>query len=115
MLQPQGQSQPPGKESLAPVLQQLNLASLRTRTQDLHNAIGRILHTFHTNPSLKWFVVYKSSSRLFIGMAVVIINCGSARSCPFLKVHTLIVKHIPSQVGGARPICDGERGVAEPY
>lgn len=49
---------PPGpaapRTDMAPVLQQLNLASLRTRTQDLHNAISRILHSFHTHPSLKW-------------------------------------------------------------
>lgn len=42
------------RTDMAPVLQQLNLASLRTRTNDLHNAISRILHSFHTLPSLKW-------------------------------------------------------------
>jgi hypothetical protein len=51
-----GQAAPPPKADMAPVLQQLNLASLRTRTQDLHNAISRILHAFTTQPSLKWWV-----------------------------------------------------------
>lgn len=43
------------KTDMAPVLQQLNLASLRTRTQDLHNAISRILSSFHNLPTLKWY------------------------------------------------------------
>ena len=51
---PSAQAAP--RTDMAPVLQQLNLASLRTRTQDLHNAISRILHSFHTLPALKWLV-----------------------------------------------------------
>jgi hypothetical protein len=51
-----GQAAPPPKADMAPVLQQLNLASLRTRTQDLRNANSRILHAFTTQPSLKWWV-----------------------------------------------------------
>ncbi|KAJ7522430.1 hypothetical protein O6H91_18G010100 [Diphasiastrum complanatum] len=51
----QGQAQPPGaRADMAPLLQQLNFASIRTRTQDLHSALSRIIHSFHTNPSLKW-------------------------------------------------------------
>lgn len=56
LLEQQAQAQQlAAKGDNAPVLQQLNMTSLRTRTQDLHTAIGRILHSFLTNPSTKWY------------------------------------------------------------
>lgn len=63
---PPGQAAP--RTDMAPVLQQLNLASLRTRTQDLHNAISRILHSFHTLPALKWLALLSLSFYIFASL-----------------------------------------------
>jgi hypothetical protein len=97
MATPGGQAQaavaaPPGQAAprtdMAPVLQQLNLASLRTRTQDLHNAISRILHSFHTLPALKWLgfltLVSPLPSLCSLDHVMVLIlkshKCGACRS-----------------------------------
>ena len=46
---------PPQKSDMSPLLQQLNLESIRTRTQDLFNAMSAILHSFQTIPQHKWY------------------------------------------------------------
>ena len=49
---------PPQKSDMSPLLQQLNLESIRTRTQDLFNAISAILHSFQTIPQHKWYLFH---------------------------------------------------------
>ncbi|KAL3702340.1 hypothetical protein R1sor_020362 [Riccia sorocarpa] len=99
MQQPQNLGQAQGKDSLAPVLQQLNLTSLRTRTQDLHNAIGRILHTFHTNPSLKWTEVLGQFAMVNVELLNLIDDVK-----PILKMFVVYPKNVNAENAPILPI-----------
>ncbi|CAM6045823.1 unnamed protein product [Sphagnum compactum] len=83
---------PPPKADMAPVLQQLNLASLRTRTQDLHNAISRILHAFTTQPSLKWSEVLGQFAMVNVELLNLVEDIK-----PILKVFVVYPKNVNAE------------------
>jgi hypothetical protein len=87
-----GQAAPPPKADMAPVLQQLNLASLRTRTQDLHNAISRILHAFTTQPSLKWSEVLGQFAMVNVELLNLVEDIK-----PILKVFVVYPKNVNAE------------------
>ncbi|KAH8972729.1 hypothetical protein BDL97_01G006500 [Sphagnum fallax] len=94
-----GQAAPPPKADMAPVLQQLNLASLRTRTQDLHNAISRILHAFTTQPSLKWSEVLGQFAMVNVELLNLVEDIK-----PILKVFVVYPKNVNAENSTILPI-----------
>jgi hypothetical protein len=66
----------PPKADMSPLLQQLNLESIRTRTQDLFNAISAILQSFQTIPQHRWYPLSLSLSfiHLFCFLLVWIVH-----------------------------------------
>lgn len=108
MATPGGQAQaavaaPPGQAAprtdMAPVLQQLNLASLRTRTQDLHNAISRILHSFHTLPALKWSEVLGQFAMVNVELLNLVEDIK-----PILKMFVVYPKNVNAENATILPI-----------
>jgi hypothetical protein len=87
-----GQAAPPPKADMAPVLQQLNLASLRTRTQDLRNANSRILHAFTTQPSLKWSEVLGQFAMVNVELLNLVEDIK-----PILKVFVVYPKNVNAE------------------
>ncbi|KAG0570139.1 hypothetical protein KC19_6G141600 [Ceratodon purpureus] len=94
---PPGQAAP--RTDMAPVLQQLNLASLRTRTQDLHNAISRILHSFHTLPALKWSEVLGQFAMVNVELLNLVEDIK-----PILKMFVVYPKNVNAENATILPI-----------
>ncbi|XP_073396757.1 uncharacterized protein [Physcomitrium patens] len=87
------------RTDMAPVLQQLNLASLRTRTQDLHNAISRILHSFHTLPALKWSEVLGQFAMVNVELLNLVEDIK-----PILKAFVVYPKNVNAENATILPI-----------
>eukprot|EP00249_Psilotum_nudum_P022862 c28663_g1_i2 orf=228-1868(+) len=87
------------KNELSPVLQQLNLESIRTRAQDLFNAISRILHTFQTSPQHKWSEVLSQFSMVNIELLTFVEDIK-----PILKMFVVHPKNVNAESAQILPI-----------
>lgn len=99
---PAGQvSQPvaPQKNEMSPVLQQLNLDSIRTRTQDLFNAISSILQSFQTIPQHKWSEVLGQFSMVNVELVNLVEDIK-----PILKMFVVHPKNVNAENAQILPV-----------